>query len=306
MPNIIRLMTNFYKILNASSLNKIFDQASDRLIVLMVYSKDNVECRRALAHFEKSASNHLHSVFCLIDIDKFEGNSRYINTMGSLPKFESYFMDDSLGYICTSNPKEIESHIASGENYMMSQLQKNKYNANSVANQVRQQILNEASFQNPKLYQHYLQNPNALQQAIFDKISHQQYIAPQNPVVSGVQPTQYYNPAINQPQMQPPQPQPQMPQMPPQPMQPQIPQQTLPLQTLPQISTDIEELNKMQQMFKIFTMLHKIGALNMPDSETPQNVQDNTSKTKDTIILPNGDKLIPLPDGKFGLVKNKQ
>jgi len=78
---------------------------------------------------------------------------------------------------------------------------------------------------------------------------------------------------------------------------PVIPTHTIPdyLQT-----NNMPNGQQIQQMFNIFQMMQQLGILNNQNI-TPQNQKDKS----DTIILSNGDKIIPLADGKYGLIKKK-
>jgi hypothetical protein len=87
-----------------------------------------------------------------------------------------------------------------------------------------------------------------------------------------------------------------------QPMQQMVQQPIyqMPINSVPQ-STDfnisVPTMQQMQQMFQIFQMMHQMGVLNLNANPTEKN-SDN-----EEILLPNGDKLIPLSNGKYGLIK---
>lgn len=57
----------------------------------------------------------------------------------------------------------------------------------------------------------------------------------------------------------------------------------------------IPTFNQLSTMFQIFTMMVQMGVLNIP-----QTVNDNQNNVT---LLPNGDKLIALTNGKYGLIK---
>ena len=180
-------MDNFIKVSNANELNKIFDSAQDKLIILMFYTKNNPECRRAYNFFEKISMNHTITLFCFIDTDKFDGESRYVSNINNMPKFDCFFMGNSIGTASISTEKEIEQLVMYGEqyviNYSKSQNQMNQMNQNmgsmskqnmSMMNQtpqinmmqIQQQLLNTAQMQNPQYFQYLMSNPLALQQAV--------------------------------------------------------------------------------------------------------------------------------------------
>ena len=359
-------MENFFKITNPTELNKIFDHGQDKLVILMFYTKNNVECRRALQIFEKMAVKHNISIFCVIDTDKFEGESRYLNNLGNMPKFECYFMGNSLGSNVTSNEKDIEGIIHMGQQYVMrhfngrnnnqTQLGTNQMGMNQMgmnqmdmnqlgsmggmnqmgmmglgqtqqlnALQIQQQILNNAQMQNPLAFQYLMQNSNVLQQMVQKQMMQQQQhmMHPQQQMMQQQQhmmhpqqqiPQQQIamNPMINQQQLM----TPQSMQMNPiltnsiQTPQPLIQNSQSQMLTNDSNISDLPTFQQMERMFKLFQMMHKMGALNIPESiettvgENKTNLLDKV-ENNDTIIFPNGDKLIPLPNGKFGLIKNK-
>lgn len=65
------------------------------------------------------------------------------------------------------------------------------------------------------------------------------------------------------------------------------------------LGLEIPNLQQMQQYFQIFQMLNQMGALNM----SAQTQTMGSTKSDDEQILSNGDKLVPLGDGKYGLIK---
>jgi hypothetical protein len=62
-------------------------------------------------------------------------------------------------------------------------------------------------------------------------------------------------------------------------------------------------LYQMKQMYQMFTMMQKMGILEIPKLEQVQKPIEE--KPGEPIILPNGDQLIPLEDGNYGLIKKK-
>jgi len=61
---------------------------------------------------------------------------------------------------------------------------------------------------------------------------------------------------------------------------------------------NLPSLEQMQQMFQIFQMMQQMGVL--------QTSPKTTAATHDGIIqLPDGDKIVPLADGKYGLIRKK-
>jgi hypothetical protein len=313
-------MTNYIIIKDSEKLSKIFDTAGDKLIVLMFFTKRNSECKRALSAFESSATNHNTSIFCVIDTDNWTGESRIvnINNITNMPKFEAFHQGNSLGLYSSYNEKEIEQIIGNFERYVMTH-NNNKNNGmaqNNMANSsmgmannfqfcpvnaqqlssVQQQILNQAQMTNPQQYQFFVQNPHMLLQQAQRQIQLNQQM-----MVPNMMPTVQPNLVV-----------------------PQMPNNMNITTTVPTIPTIpvmptvqqnncnniIPTFEQMQQMFRIFQMMQQMGALNI---STPTNnttisnemPQIDTAKkaTEETIILSNGDKIIPLGDGKYGLVK---
>src|SRR5271170_4166452 len=129
----------------------------------MFYTKNNPDCRRAKSAFEKSATNHLTTLFCIIDMDKYEGDSRYTANINNMPRFDLYHMGNSIATFSSSNDKEIEMQIQSCERYVMMNLKNNGQSMGSQMNinpvQIQQQILNNAMMHNPPLAAQLLQNP---------------------------------------------------------------------------------------------------------------------------------------------------
>lgn len=318
-------MENYYKISSSTELSKIFDNAQDKLIVLMFFTRNNRDCRVLEPIFEKIASKHTLSIFCLINTDKFEGNSRYLNNLSSMPKFECFYMGNPLGSQVTTNEKEIESLVHSGENHVMLHLNKanssqmrsmgqsNQMNQNQY-NQIRQQILNRAQMSDMSYHNFLLQNPRALEDQIQKEYFNQGSNQPMQHMQSTqhmhhtqpAQHTQYHQSYHQQPPIQYGQPMPQLTQL----VNPQLMQPapvTMAQLGLKDNSIDVPSMQQMNQMFKIFKMLYKMGVLDMSDIDDSNDnsndkVEQNTNDNN-TVVLPNGDKLVTLPDGKYGLIK---
>lgn len=362
-------MDNFIKVTDANQLNKIFENAQDKLIILMFFVK-NAECRRALPFFEKAAMNNNISIFCLIDMDKFEGESRYITNATNMPKFDCFYMGNSIGTVSVSTEKEINQFVMYCQQYMM-QYNNSKNNMNSSMSQfqgqnnmpmmnqmqpinimqLKQQILNSIQMQNPQYYQYLMNNPMALQQLVQQQLQTMQ----QNQVLQQQQLLQQQM-MMQQPVQTVPAIQPIQTIQPPAQTQTQFPMNNINLPVLsptitPTASVQLTNqaaalldtssaansvlptLQQMQHMFRIFQMMQQMGVLHTPvninqNSQNPSNT--NTETTTDpkftmhsspvlpptpppvnspqqdpdnTIILSNGDKLIPLENGKYGLIK---
>lgn len=296
-------MENLFKISNSNELNKIFEHSGDKLVILYFFTKNNPDCRKTIGAFEKSAMNHSISYFCILDMDKFEGDSRYTNSVNHMPKIDLYYMGNGIGTCQISSEKDIEQAVRSGEQYIMTQ--NNMKNNNTMGNnvgmntmmnispmqiqQIQQQILNNAQMSNPMQFQYLMQNPPVLQQLVQKQVM-----------------------ALQQQQMMQSMIQPQMPNMMTN-MMNMIPSTTpnvIPNTNMPNMmnlpSTDssnniLPTFQQMQQMFQIFQMMQQMGILNT--QSTPIETPVSKPSESEEIVLPNGDKLIPLPNGKYGLVK---
>lgn len=339
-------MNNYTKISTADELHKLIENAQDKLVILMFYTKGNVDCRRMSSAFETCSLKHNLSTFCQVDMDKFQGESRFVNSNINMPKFDLYHMGSFIGTHMTTNDKDIEGIVRSGEQYVM--MQNNMKNNNSQMGgmmiggqmggqmpttntmqintmqinpmqyqQIQQQILNQAQMQSPQQFQFLMQNPAYLQGMVQKQLQQQQ---------------------MQQQQMQ--QQQQQMPHQMQLTMQPQMPIQqqqltmqpimsqasmTTPMpaqnttttnslfQAMSQLNTDtsmLPTLQQMQQMFQIFQLMQQAGLLTTqppaaapapPPLEPPKEAYNE----KDVVVLPNGDKIIPLANGKFGLVRKQ-
>ena len=64
----------------------------------------------------------------------------------------------------------------------------------------------------------------------------------------------------------------------------------------------VPSIQQMQYMFKLFRTLQKMGVLITDDDEMSTSV--NKKSTDEAIVLSNGDRIVPLGDGKYGLIQN--
>lgn len=150
---------NIYRISDSNDLERVFSSANDKLIILMFCTKHNVECRRALQYFEKIAANHITSIFCVIDMDKFQGESRIVSSSLSspMPKFDCYYNGNPLTSQSISNYSEIEQMVKLAEQHIITQ-------KNGNVNMINQQMLNQAQMMNPNQFQNLNANPLLFQQ----------------------------------------------------------------------------------------------------------------------------------------------
>ncbi len=323
-------MTNPLLVRKSEELSKIFDNAGDKLIVLLFYTKRNGECKRALSAFENSAINHHTSIFCVIDTDNWTGENRIVNisNITNMPKFEAFYQGNSLGTRSTHNEKEIEEMVCSSERYVMTQnnnknttmTQNNILNPMTMANNcqfnpmtqqqqlynIQQQILNQARMTNPQQFQFYVQNPQMLLQQAQLQLN-QQMMMPNTMIPNTMIPNTMVPNNMTQNSI----PSAQIPLM--------LPNNNINT-SMPQQNSNnniIPTFEQMQQMFRIFQMMQQMGALNMPTGQecntiSNTNITNNIPaptikpmESEGVIDLPNGSKLIPLADGRYGLIEKK-
>ncbi|AGF85407.1 low complexity protein [Moumouvirus goulette] len=325
-------MTNLYKVNNSTELKKVLETGTDKLVVLMFFTKNNSECKRALSYFEKIALNHTITVFCVVDTDKFEGDNSFVNNIKITPSFQAFYMGNNFNQCVTSNEREIETFVVSCEQQVMVQnnMRNNGYNQNNTNQSgmnnmfsqqninpmfIKQQILNNAQMTNPMLYQQLMQNPNMLQQYVNQQMMQQPMQQPiQQPMQQPMHTMNNIPPISNTPQQN----------------IYSIPTQIMPPQTNPlPVSSNLinqpnvpftnnnsnndDTLSSIQQMkkwFQIFQMMQSCGLLNTSakidqfvDQQISQSTQNNDQSNNGEIILENGDKIVPLGNGKYGLIK---
>ena len=321
-------MDNIIVVTDHNKLVKILENAVDKLVILLFFGKNNAESRKAKNATERLAANHMLTYFCLVDTDKFEGESKYTANLTTLPKFECYYLSNMFGTFNYSGERDLENNIRAGEQYVMTQ--NNMKNSMSSQNQmvgtpsytqfnnlptqpniyaIQQQILNTAAAQNPALLQHLIQNPALLQQQAQRQLLQLQQ--------QQQQPTNLFSMQTQPVQLQ------QMQQM--QPMQPMQPMQQIQQIPQPTVASALPTLQQMQQMFQIWQMMQTMGALNtsnqsqlqtqipmpstpmpstpMPSTPMPSTPSLSPESDQKIVTLPNGDKIYPLPNGKYGLVK---
>ncbi|QGR53877.1 hypothetical protein [Moumouvirus maliensis] len=309
-------MSNLYRVSNGVELKKVLESGTDKLVVLMFFTKNNSECKRALSYFEKIALNHNITVFCIVDTDKFEGDTTLLNNIKIMPSFQAFYMGNNFNQCVTSNEREIETFVVSCEQQVMMQnnMRNNGYGQNNM-NQtgmnnmfpqqqninpmiIKQQILNNAQMTNPMLFQQLIQNPNMLQQLV-----NQQMMQQSMNTISSISTVPQNNilPVTSQ-------------------IPPQINPLSIPTTQLnsPIVNNSIgdDTLSSIQQMkkwFQIFQMMQSCGLLNTSakidqfvDQQISQSTQNNSQSNNGEIILENGDKIVPLGNGKYGLIKNNK
>ena len=251
---------NLHLIKDVATINKIMPTAQDKLVVLMFYTKNSPQSRTARQCFEHSAQSHMLSVFCIIDIDHYDGKVE-----NAPPHIDFYFSGNKIGFSACESQKHIEDSVRAGEQYVMKQM--------TLKNQQQQQ-LNSQPQQQPLI--------NSQQQPLIS--SPQPMYNPSPPNQGYVQPVYQQPPPVQQPIQQ---------QLFQQMVQQQVQQSTDP--------NDLPSLHHMALMFNVYQKLHQLGLLNM----NQQISQSDGSKVEGEEILPSGDKIVPLGDGKYGLIKKR-
>ena len=233
-------MSTIITVKSADQFMKVLENAMDKLVAAMFFLKNNPQSRTARQHFERSMNNNSVTIFCIIDMDFFEGDDRMITGI-TVPHCDFYHLSTKIGYYSGSDQKGIEDHIQIAQRYVMKK--------NNEKNQ---------------------------QQSYYQQQLNQQSRPTERGFISDVQPTIQ---PVMQPAMQPAIQQPIM--------QPQMMSPT-------SLGIDLPTFQQMQYFFKIFQMMNEMGVLNMSATVKNENKE---------ITLANGDKLVPLADGNYGLIK---
>jgi len=250
-------MNNLVVVKDSASINKLFETAQDKLISFMYFTKNNPQCRSARQYFERCAQAHFISIFCVVDVDNFEGD---IPNIPNYPHFDFFHLGRKIGSFPGSDQKGIESSVQSGEKYVMQQ--------NNIKNQT--QMFNQQ------------QGQQVQQQPMYPQTG---YVAAQQPIQQPI----IQQPIVQQPViMQPIQ----------QPIQQQLFQQLVHQTADP---LNIPSMQHMILMYNVYQKLHQLGLLNM----NQQIVSNENPKIEGEEILPSGDKIIPLENGKYGLIKKQ-
>lgn len=292
-------MSNFHFIAKAAGVEKVFDTNNDKLIVLMMFTKSNVECRRAKDALERIASNTNNNtaVFCVVDVDHLDGTNRYVNNSANMPRFDLYLNGQLLTQRSTSNDREIDELVKYGIQQVMTRSMSGGQNlpgqgiqpmppqvTQQHLQQIRQTILNNA-MQNPMLYQQYMQNPNLLNMHIMQQAQQlQQQLNTQFQMQQQIQ-----QPQVSQLQ--------QMSQM------PQMPSNIPGLATLTQSPNTTQvtgfkyNLQELADIFEIFKNMVRLGLINI--DAVPSVPPETQPIVQEEIILPNGDKIIKIDDDKY-------
>lgn len=217
-------MDNLLHINNAIHVNKIFDNALDKLIIMLFYVKSNATCKNAKMVAEKIAKIYTNIIFILIDLENFSGESPYCKDISDLPRFDFFYSKTMFGRYTGY----VENNIINNIKWCEQQI-----------------LLRSQSF---------------------------------TPTNTPIAPNPTYHVPIQS--------------------TPTIPQ----MMPIPETQNNMPNAQQIQQMFNIFQMMQQMGILNNQNILPTNSHKD---KIEGEIILKNGDKLIPLADGKYGLIKKK-
>ena len=302
-------------ITNADDLQKIFETAADKLIVLYFYTQNNMISRNVKTTIEFLSNSHQLSYFCAIDINNFEGDSKYVNSVTSIPRLDFYNKGNHIGSSSSTNSKEIKMLIENAERYIMNSGMNQGYGMqmNPMQQQIQQQLLVQMQMSNPYMYDYYVKNPMALQQAAQTQLFKNQQMY-QNQMPQMQQQMQNMQPQMQQV--------PSMIQNTPLVTAPTSPQTSnaaaLGLMALQATSGDsdapLPTIQQMQQMFKIFQMMQQMGLINQESNVQQSNIQqEQDSNDISSIIknlaegqlytLPDGKQIVKMAGDKYGIVK---
>ena len=269
-------MDNLINVTSAVQLHKMIDEKRDKLLVLMLFTKNNPECRKAKVSLDKIVGNHSLARFCIVDMDRFDGESPHVTTITHFPKFNVFYQGVSIGTFSSSNERDIEGAVSSSERYIITQNNARNNSMNQPWPQNNQpppqNYTNNPSI--PPLFnqypnaQHYGYNTN---QPIYPNMTGQQPLNTHQHIPINVQHIQNSGQKMHS--------------------------ESTDSKVIPNEQI-IPTFQQMQYMFQIFQMMQKMGIIPIP-AVLPDNEKESM------IELPNGDKLIQLTDGKYGLIRNK-
>ena len=305
--------------------------SQDKLVVLFFYTKANPQCKYAAKTYEQLAGIHTLSAFYIVDMDRFDGDPRIFNSITNTPYFEFYYQGNKMDAYVGSESKDLDQKITAIQKHIMIQTnqkhnlnqnfsRQNQSDQNQIAGQtfsqnsqqlyqqIQQNILSTTASQNPALHKQLVQNSQQLHQAVVQQMAGagQNQGQPQ----FNTQPIQYGNQTPQQnsfnnvvsgqfaPQSSIP--------MQSVPNQFSVPEQLILQQSQSTPQAIIPTIQQMQYMFQIWETMNQMGILktNVQPKPIPADKNSLVAQTVgQEIILPSGDKLIPLGNNKYGLKK---
>ena len=310
---------NLNVINNSRELEEVFRTHQEKLISLLMISGHNRDSKMAVHVIKRLSEKHTISIFCIINIDNFKGDSRFVEKNGTVPRLECYYAGNKLAIIYGTQEHEYENAINNAQRMIMGQSTKTRNNQDALQQELDNYIMMTQQSQQYMAPQTQYVPPQS-QQYIAPQT--QQYVAPQ-PQYVPQQDNQQNQFALLMPQngqqnqfaqlMNQPIPQngqqnqfaqlmnQSMPQNSQQNQFAQLMNQSMPASlgtnsgwpemALPQNNDFMSNMQQMQKMFEIFQLMQKMGLIS------------GAEPTESTIDLPDGNQVIPLGNGKYGLVK---
>lgn len=292
---------NVCQIQNADELEQLIETPSDKLVAVTFIKKGAPDYRKTIASIEKCAYNHGTSMFAIVDIDKIT-RCKYTLNIVKIPQIDCYYKSQLMLTMHPINEKEIallisdcERQIMSGGNKVISQPVQ-MFNQPNIK-QIEQNILNDLRQTNPQIYQYMIQNPAELTRRAMNLMQSNRMMHQQS---------QYFNP-VTQPSH----------------IQPIVPPQNIQSVAQPPSTFQIENMGTMysrqhaqnnvpmftidqlKEMIKVFREMQELGLLNMIMGENTVPKPKPEPTNAKPILLPSGDKIVPLADGTYGIIKNK-
>ena len=103
---------NLFRVGNDTDLDEIITKNTDKLILLMIGSKNCPQSTVVKPKFIDLAKNDQESLFVFIDITKFtEINKKYLSDLQGTPKFVFYFNTTNLGCIYGPDHNILYTHF---------------------------------------------------------------------------------------------------------------------------------------------------------------------------------------------------
>lgn len=280
-------MENPVRVKNAEQLEGLLTSAGNKVVFILHITKKSQPCRKALSGFESAAGNHEKAgVFGVVDHESFDGESDYVTSVATVPRIESYFNGISCGGFETIDSKEIDRYVISTIRNRGRIIGAQGIHGGPGATspipklptpiEVQNKILNHTRATNPILYGQLLANRPMLFGMVNQEMErlravNQQMMQQQQPAA----PTPAWSSSM---------------------AAPAIPQTTASSSTQQMI---IPTLQQMQYMFEIFKSLQKMGVL---DTAYPSPAETDGVDIDKAITLPDGRKIVPLGNDRYGLI----
>jgi hypothetical protein len=313
---------NYASISNAEQLAKYMELSKQNVVILLIYSQHNPDVNIFRESFITVAGHNRHSIFLMINVDVFQGNSPYVlKTPGSvLPRCEYHYQGNVLASKMFSSQTDLHNSVAEAQRFMMSNQNKTSLaaiNAEVDSNKIANDIFDSAKNFSPALESYLKTNPDFVNQlvkhikqnaSVFQQILNspsslaayaekemnaqknrqlharqqlQQQVVP--PIVP-IGTTEQYPAPVQQ-------------------LITSLTKNSLNGSIIP-LETDINNaMDQIKKMLVLFEALHRMGLLKTNITEPSIKIEE--ADPPGTTIGPNGDKFIPLPDGRYKRIKKK-